>query len=291
MGTPPNTNGFTTTTLYTDQAMEFQAPTTQQNGTATNRSWHPVIDKTGRTALIRGGGTTAMDSTNFLAPWSNGIGTQTMYCSDCHGSDTGAGNNTVVPVGGVDGKPWGPHGSTNNFILKGPWDTNNGGVRTSNDICFKCHDWGQYADPNATTIKRSGFSCDDGNCTTGGANGNGCRFPARYAPNLHLAHAKQFNGMRCTWCHAAVPHGWKNKALLVDITNDTLAETGNNCNGAENCYANVYYQGAYLGGNPTNAAGGTGVNWKSSGKWTAGDCGGANGGWMAQANGCNAPAL
>ncbi len=31
--------------------------------------------------------------------------------------------------------------------------------------------------------------------------------------------------MHCTWCHAAVPHGWKNKALLVNL-NDVGAEAG-----------------------------------------------------------------
>jgi hypothetical protein len=31
--------------------------------------------------------------------------------------------------------------------------------------------------------------------------------------------------MRCNWCHVAVPHGWKNKALLVNL-NDVGPEAG-----------------------------------------------------------------
>jgi hypothetical protein len=31
--------------------------------------------------------------------------------------------------------------------------------------------------------------------------------------------------MRCTWCHVAVPHGWKNKAFLVNL-NDVGPEGG-----------------------------------------------------------------
>ena len=33
----------------------------------------------------------------FRAPWGNAVGTQTMYCGDCHGSNTA--DNSVVPAG------------------------------------------------------------------------------------------------------------------------------------------------------------------------------------------------
>ena len=101
-GTTAGTNGLT---VYTNQAREFQAPVTHQGeGTkpnsgagsnyATNnhRSWHPVIGPTGRSG---------MNAAALRLPWSNAIGTQTMYCSDCHGDNTPEG--TVVPAGGDNG--------------------------------------------------------------------------------------------------------------------------------------------------------------------------------------------
>ena len=255
-GTPTNTNFMT---QYTNQAKEFQAPLSHrgeftgttspspswgpykgippnQNGTATSypvnpfynnevgkvdfeagnhRSWHPVMGATGRDAVTRGG----MNPLSFLPPWNNAIGTQTMYCSDCHGSDTPAG--TVIPAGGDDGNPWGPHGSSHDFILKGPWDrctgentnvaaclaanpyggpslagTPDGGRgSTTGDLCFKCHKYSEYG--ASTGVGKSGFSS-----------------PGK--DNLHAFHAGKGN-MRCSWCHVAVPHGWKNKALLVNL--------------------------------------------------------------------------
>ena len=126
-----NTNGLT---QYTNQAIEFQAPlshkgqvTTTDSGAAAaystnnHRSWHPVMDNTGRTAGIRNA-----NANNWLTPWNGAanVGSQTMYCSDCHGSNTAAG--TSAPTGGENGNPWGPHGSENDFLLKGTWDQGTG---------------------------------------------------------------------------------------------------------------------------------------------------------------------
>ena len=82
-GTPPGTNGLT---QYTNQAMEFQAPlshkgevTTTDSGAGSafssnnHRSWHPVIDDTGRDTATR-----QASSAAWLAPWDNNIGNQTM---------------------------------------------------------------------------------------------------------------------------------------------------------------------------------------------------------------------
>lgn len=211
-GTPSGTNAVT---QYTNQAMEFQAPTNHRGlpvgtsdsgasaiyGTNNHRSWHPVIDSTGRTNALRG-----TSATSFRAPWGNDVGGQTMYCSDCHGSDTAA--NTTVPNGGENGSAWGPHGSTNNFILKGEWSATTGtnardGGFTANALCFKCHNPSTYADRNGGSA--TGFS---------GAESN-----------LHAFHVDKIGRLRCTWCHVAVPHGWKNKALLVNL-NDVGPEVG-----------------------------------------------------------------
>ena len=208
-GTPLGTNNLT---IYTNQAKELQAPVTHQGeGTkplsgagsnyATNnhRSWHPVMGPTGRTAT---------SASAFRAPWGNAIGSQTMYCSDCHGENTA--DASVVPPGGENGRPWGPHGSTNNFILKGLWNTNVGADNrgdngpNANGLCFKCHNPDTYANRN-------------GSGTTGFFNTD--------RGNLHAFHADKVGRIRCNWCHVAVPHGWKNKALLVNL-NDVGQEAG-----------------------------------------------------------------
>ena len=236
-------------TQYTDQAKEFQSPDTHatestagttislgQDGGANNgsgtypgsnggnfntnnhRSWHPVMRSTGRTMTLRGSGTA---DPPWYRPWSNAVGTQTMYCSDCHGSaTTGTGNlhdgsnapagrgsvipdNTDTATGA--GSPWGPHGSTNPFILKGSWDNTSGGSSGTDMLCFKCHDRAVYT--GSGNAGRSGFCCD----------GRG---------NLHNYHVNKIGGpLKCSWCHVAVPHGWKNKALLVNL-NDVGTEAG-----------------------------------------------------------------
>lgn len=238
-----------------------------------HRSWHPVEAPTGRTAAVR---TISANTTGFLAPWNdvNGafIGNQTMYCSDCHGSATAAG--TVVPTGGENGNAWGPHGSSENFLLKGAWSYQTGSqkVNTSNDICFKCHDYNAYANRNNLTPPVSGFrdasaaasatfTCD----STGGL----------INTNLHIAHARVgtvfTNDYRCANCHAAVPHGWKNKALLVNL-NDVGPEVGlpkgTQIQPAQRPYNNPPY---YLGA--TNYI----INFKPSGSWSKESCGDENG--------------
>ncbi|MEO5373996.1 MAG: cytochrome c3 family protein [Alphaproteobacteria bacterium] len=197
--TPSNTN---LVTAFTNQAMEFQAPTAHQAESTPqtaalglHRSWHPVMRNTGRTPTIR-----KASASNWLAPFNgtSDVGNQTMYCSDCHGSEvTGTGvvpdNNSTGTM--EDGNAWGPHGSNNSFLLKAPWSTNTGLGTNTNDLCFKCHNRSLYA-------------------TRGGGSSG---FGGSKDPNLHSYHADKIGKMRCTWCHVAVPHGWKNKALLVNL--------------------------------------------------------------------------
>ncbi|MBS1157718.1 MAG: hypothetical protein H6R15_137 [Proteobacteria bacterium] len=213
-GTPSGTNGLT---IYTNQAKEFQAPashaaeplqlgtdagTADTNFNANNhRSWHPVIAATGRSTASRG-----MTGNPWLTPWSNAVGTQTMYCTDCHGSAVSTAKS-VIPDGS---NAWGPHGSSNNFILKGVWSNGMGATgrdsgETANLLCFKCHDSSNYT-TRSDTGRKSGFY--------GGGKGN-----------LHNYHVDRIQKLNCTWCHVAVPHGWKNKALLVNL-NDVGEEAG-----------------------------------------------------------------
>lgn len=213
--TPSGTNNLT---QYTNQAKEFHAPsshkgevTTTDSGAAAaystnnHRSWHPVIDNTGRDPTTRN-----TSATNWLSPWNtvSAVGTQTMYCTDCHGSQNTVSTTSVAPSGS---NPWGPHGSSNFFLLKGAWSSSTGtsdrsptaGDVAANGLCFKCHSIYQYGDRNASG--NSGF-------------GNG-------GTNYHALHADKIQKMKCVWCHVAVPHGWKNKAFLVNL-NDVGPEAG-----------------------------------------------------------------
>ncbi len=255
-GTPSGTNGLT---QYTDQAMEFQAPTGHQgDGTSAtdpgvgaayqtnnHRSWHPVMAATGRTA--------GLDA--YLTPFDQGVGNQTMYCSDCHGAATSPG--TVEPG---TGQTWGPHGSNNPFLLTGKWNGSTGTGQTDG-LCFQCHDYDQYANPAtvSASVVASGFACADTSCITSGDTG--------LSKNLHIFHATAAGGgnVRCMDCHTSVPHGWKNKALLVNL-NDVGPEAGQVAGTPAPSYPysqEPYYLEAKL---KVNA-------FKASGNWQKSDCG------------------
>ena len=179
-----------------------------------------------------------------------------MYCSDCHGGSTAA--NTVVPSGN---RPWGPHGSEHAFLLKGTWTANTGSdtrdapgpTDPNNGICFKCHDFRTYADRNGDN-NDSGFSGSKSN-------------------NLHAFHVDQIESIHCSWCHTAVPHGWKNKALLVNL-NDVGAEAGNASpvEVAINGDASVYNQGPYYMNAKLKV-----ITFATSGSWEESNCGSASG--------------
>ena len=285
--TPSPTNGLT---HYTNQAKEFQAPlahrgevTTTDSGafsgtppgqiysvdfhTNNHRSWHPVVDEnpaiavgTGRTGSIRGnvsGGGADISST-FNLPWSNAVGTQTMYCGDCHGSNVPS-TTSVIPDFS-SGKSWGPHGSENDFILKGTWDLYTGDGQTGG-LCFKCHDYSTYA---AGGGARTGFFLGGEPAGPTKIDGHTLHY------NKISARTDGGPAMRCDWCHVAVPHGWKNKGLLVNL-NDVGPEAG-------------YADGTQLRNSTTTA-----VNlapyylnavlkiktFAASGQWKAADCGSA----------------
>ncbi|MGA7748510.1 MAG: cytochrome c3 family protein [Gallionella sp.] len=270
-GTPTYTNGFNT---YMNTAMEIQAPATHMGAPVSTsdsgayaptysaynyRSWHPVMNNTGRTVGI--GNPRGNASPNlWRSPWngsdtdgplavlrvtSGAVGNQTMYCSDCHGSGNAIANG-VVPDGNgstgawtEDGNPWGPHGSAENFLLKGPSATTSPVGVATDTLCFRCHDATQYADATGapSAVLQSGFS------TTGNDVLN------TPMTNLHQRHAYYTssvgitalgtntvwsplaaNTYRCTMCHTGTAHGWKNKAFLVNL-NDIGPEVNKAING------------------------------------------------------------
>jgi len=209
--TPPNLKNFSGGGSYgengvtqsTDQAKEFNT---------NNASAHPVIHATGRTLAQRN----ITSGNPWLAPFTQ-VGTQTMYCSDCHGANTPA--TTTTPTAGT---PWGPHGSTNAFVLKGQWNINdsppNAGL-----LCFRCHKQSVYAGGSGSSARQTGFY---GSVMMGNQ-------------NLHRYHAGRLgNNYKCALCHSAVPHGWNGnpdnplygtanyaKALLVERDDPTPYRT------------------------------------------------------------------
>lgn len=152
----------------TDQSMEFNP---------NNYSAHPVEvtlnNQTGSYAPK------ALTSSQMKSPWATNVGNQTMYCSDCHGTDNEA-----------SGDPRGPHGSSYKFMLKGPgkyWPTKLGGglwrlnttdASNTDLFCKNCH------------------PIYDGSWKNSAHSGMAGRSPY------------------CVNCHVAVPHGSKRSRLI-----------------------------------------------------------------------------
>jgi len=205
-----------------------------------------VLDSTGRSLAIRGGMSTGF----WEVPWDGAnVGTQTMYCSDCHGNNS-TGDGDSLPD---TGKPWGPHGSINDFILKGVRNNETGTASSATGLCFKCHDYTRYANGGRGDGFNSGY---------GGSKDE----------NLHGLHRERIGQLECTWCHVAVPHGWKNKAFLVNL-NDIGLEAGQ-AGGVEfnmDASSDAYTQGPYYLQAKLKIR-----TFRTSGNWNDTDCGSAN---------------
>lgn len=203
-------------------------------GTNNHRSWHPVVFPTGRNRAERR--MAASGATNIRPPFDTNIGNQTMYCSDCHGGETswtaGTGHNTAQTQG--------PHGSAGKFLLRASgtsaWDRTNTTIG-SPGFCGNCH----------APTSSSGFAGNHNPCGDMGTN------------------------IDCMACHIAVPHGWKNKAFLVNLfcagpeagQQNTCTNIGGTGHGR--ITAEPYYVDARL----------RIVSWNASGGWTGeGPCDG-----------------
>lgn len=166
--------------LLTDQAMEFNP---------NNKSAHPVVvtanNQTG--SYIRSGGSRkGITSAQILSPWQANIGNQTMYCSDCHGSDN---ENS--------GDPKGPHGSSSKYMLKGPgkywpykpdgtlWALNNSDAGNTNLFCKNCH-------PVYSGGWKNNTHSDD-----------------HHSNEAYTIDGTNYNGAPCVTCHLVIPHGGK----------------------------------------------------------------------------------
>ena len=227
-----------------DPAYTPSNPNGAPNGAPVNhRSWHPVVFPTGRTMRERRNNTNN-DFGNIRAPFndSNKVGKQTMHCSDCHGSEQAWQTTT----GADRTKVQGPHGSNNPFLLKGTWvgpdSGGNWGTSTTRLDTFNSHLCGNCHNP------------------TGGAGG--------FSSGSEASHNSSKKNVRpCMWCHVAVPHGWRNKALLVNM----------NCVGPEGggsgCQDNVISDTGNLTSPPYYIGARLRVwTWKSSASWSENSC-------------------
>jgi hypothetical protein len=182
-----NPNVWSWGTTWTDISLEFNTG---------NRSYHPVFGS------LNSGSSSALRANQLYtaATVANGPpdamvfanpGTQTMYCSDCHGAMAS------------DPAAMGPHGSTAPRVLKGrypnrsngtPYTLNEVAAGTATDLlCLKCHPM------------RSGNSW------------------------LHNGHdgANGHKTVTCTVCHLARPHGGKVSRLQVDHSTPRNTTTPN----------------------------------------------------------------
>ncbi|PKM80989.1 MAG: hypothetical protein CVU89_11630 [Firmicutes bacterium HGW-Firmicutes-14] len=112
-----------------------------------------------------------------------------LKCTDCH-NNLGSGAK-------------GPHGSSNRYILAGPWypaaapsgrGITGSGNGDSGDLCFQCHDYNFYnGTDNSADSQFAGWRPGQGG-------GGKC-----YHNNLHNDHVNK----GCAKCHGGLPHGWK----------------------------------------------------------------------------------
>ncbi len=158
----------------TNQALEFNP---------NNPGRHGVVAQLPTGNWLRG-----KTTPQFVNGWN---GDMTMYCSDCHKSET-----TTDPAG--------PHGSNNSYVLLAPWSTNTGASGTDNDLCFKCHDRGTYGGGVNNANTASGFS----NTSQGNLH--------NYGNSVGNKHRVQ-----CVRCHSFIPHGWKRNKMIIIKGTDT----------------------------------------------------------------------
>jgi hypothetical protein len=176
-GIYPSITPVTAGGIVTDQAMEFNP---------NNKSAHPIAvtlnNQTGSYAPK------ALEAVQLKAPWNVNPGNQTMYCSDCHGSD----DETTSANG--------PHGSSRKYMLKGTgqyWPANSSGTlwdwnnMDNNLFCRNCH-----------RLTGSNDTFDD--------------------------HDRGAHEKPCVWCHVAVPHGSKRSRLIGYISDSSPYDYSNN---------------------------------------------------------------
>jgi len=218
----------------TDQAMEFSPA---------NLSAHPVVMET--SAQPGAYEPKGLDPVQLHDPWKANAGHQTMYCSDCHGTDS---------VDTADAQ--GPHGSGQRFMLKDP----SGGTRTywperpdgklwtlfdlRNDVndwqnklfCAICHPFFENLVESTYTSSSSqkgrGYSQDnytlDLEPFIGPTFINNVHQKGGHQSQQYVVHDQQYDGAPCVMCHTAVPHGSAVSRLIAYRTDVAPYNYGGN---------------------------------------------------------------
>lgn len=173
-----NTNwsnwGGTGAGAWTNVALEFSPY---------NRSGHPIV--TGLNSYTNSLAPRALVAAQLTSPWNTNPGTQTMYCSDCHASDS-----TVA----------GPHGSATKWILAG---TNKA--------------WPYTAAASNGTSSGTLRTLSNSTSSSGSTNGLFCLncHPNPTASSSNQVHRTgDHSNYQCVACHIRVPHGGKVSRLL-----------------------------------------------------------------------------
>lgn len=203
------------------------------SGEINHRSWHPVVFPTGRDRAERAMGAT--DTINMRPPWDTNLGSQTMQCSDCHGNSA----SYTQGAGPVLTQAQGPHGSDTPFLLKGTWNT-------------------------SVTLPSPGPDTLCGKCHNPGANGTASGYGGDHIPDSNMG------GEPCMHCHIAVPHGWKNKAFLVNLRcvgQEVAGTTGDCQNRGSGIYGITTIAPYYISSRLRV------YTWVRSGGWTSAACG------------------
>ncbi|MBI5607617.1 MAG: hypothetical protein HY902_01905, partial [Deltaproteobacteria bacterium] len=140
-----NTNLATWNANWTDVARDFSPK---------NRSIHPVTVALNDASRTNAATPKPLAASQMVAAW-NSVGTQTMYCSDCHGE------GVATPAA------QGPHGSAVAFLLKGPntsWPNNSSGTLAKFSamtglFCLNCHATGTSSNGVHSKGDHSGAAC------------------------------------------------------------------------------------------------------------------------------------
>jgi cytochrome c553 len=173
-------------TNITDQAWEFNP---------NNKSAHPVVvslnNQTGSYSPR------ALASSQMSSPWDTSVGTQTMYCSDCHGADD-EGTGAV-----------GPHGSAVKFMLKGtakywPYNNTDGKLWTLGDVRNNTNNW-------STDL----FCVNCHPIYSGGTWKNAVHQKGDHNNRNYTIDGISYTGVPCVTCHLVVPHGGKRSRLIA----------------------------------------------------------------------------
>ncbi len=193
-------SGTSGSTAWTDVGLEFSPA---------NKSGHPIVTglnnyinsysgSNGQNANQIKKGLTAAQLT---APWNVNIGTQTMYCSDCHSS-----NSTVA----------GPHGSAYKWMLGGTnkaWpylSANDNGSNSQEAYAAGPLLFRRLGDTLTSLGSDNGLFCS--NCHPDPAGSNKVHANGNHKPRT-----------RCADCHIRVPHGGKVSRLIAAVDAATFA--------------------------------------------------------------------